>query len=215
MDFSLKEMTETSQARLWFISISISAFCLIGGFGNIISVIIFNNKLFKKQATRTYLHASFLISLLILAYSPIVYLSPAWIINDLNCKIYVGILVLLTEFKAFIQAIGSLDRLISTLKPQKFFFKNKLKYQILIMILIGLLLVFLILPAYAFFTTITIRNVTICSFPRQVHTKWIVVYSEIQYLCFRMLFPFLIMLTSSCIVSWKIYKSKTNLTPNA
>ena len=201
--------------RLWFIVISLVITFSFGGFGNIISIIIFNNKSFKKQATTVYLQASFLLSILILLYSPIMYLAPIWNVNNINCKIYFGILIIITEIKSWFQTIGSFDRLISVTNPHRFRFKNKFEYQLTFMISIALILIFFILPNLIFYTSVTIKNITICSFPLQQDSKWISFYSGVEYLVFRTVLPFIIMVTSSCIVTWKIYKSKNQLMPNA
>ena len=214
MDFNLKLIESIGTTRLWFISVSLVVCFTIGGFGNVISMIIFNNKLFKKQTTTVYLQASFLFSLFILLYTPVMYLAPLWIVNSNNCKIYTGILAIITEIKAWIQAMGSLDRLISVLKPHKFLFKNKLKNQAILMFSIAFVLILLTLPGSIFFTSMTFKNKTICSFPIQEDLKWISIYSGAEYFCFRTILPFLIMLTSSGIISWTMYKNKNHLIPN-
>ena len=182
-----------------------------GGFGNIISIIIFNNRYFQKQKTIVYIQTSFLLSILIIIYAPIMYLSPLWNVSSINCKIYIGILAIINQIKVWIHAISSLDRLISFLEPQKFLFKNRLKYQSLFMFSISLVLILLSLPDSFYFTSVSVKNETICSYPIEPDLRWISIYSVTEYFLFRTMLPFLIMFISSCILSWKIYQNKNQI----
>ena len=213
MDFNSKNAFSMDSTRLVFVCAAITTCFLVGGFGNIASIIIFSNKEFKKQETTNYIKVTLLFSILVLLYAPIMYLAPVWVINRLNCSIYITLVTIITEIKAWIQAIGSLDRLISVLKPQKYHFKNKLIFQISLISSICLIVILLILPGSIFYTTTNIQNFTLCSFDQ--NTKWVFIYVQIEYFLFRTVFPCFIMIISSCIVSWKMYKNKTLLLPHA
>ena len=213
MDFNSNNAFTTDSTRLVFICVAIILCFSIGGFGNIVSIIVFSNKKFTKLTTTNFIKVTLIFNILVLLYAPMMYLAPIWIVNSLNCKIYTGILTVITQSKAWIQAIGSVDRVISILRPQKFIFKNKLKFQIPLIVSIFFIVVLVVLPGSIFYGTITIKNVTVCSFEPGI--SWVVFYSQIQYFLFRTILPSLVMITSSCIVSWKIYKSKTQLLPNA
>jgi hypothetical protein len=212
MDFDIKNEFTTDSARLTFVCVSIIICFSIGGFGNIVSLIIFSNKKFKKQTTTIFIKATLVFNISILLYAPVMYLAPIWIVNSLNCKIYAGILIIMTEIKAWIQAIGSLDRLISVVRPQKFLFKNKLIFQIALIVMVCATVVIFVLPSSFFYATISFQNNTVCSF--NLNLKWAVIYSQIQYFLLRTILPSLLMIISSCIVSWKIYKNKVQILPN-
>ena len=213
MDFNSKNEFNMDSARLVFVSIAIIICFSVGGLSNIVSIIIFNNKEFKKQETTFFIKATLIFNLLILLYSPIMYLAPVWVITRLNCTIYAGLMFIITEIKAWIQAMGSLDRLISVVKPQKYLFKNKLIFQISLIASICFIIILLMVPGIIFFTTTKTQNFTICSFDPNV--KWVLIYVQLDYFLLRTIFPCFIMIVSSCIVSWKIYKNKTQLLPNA
>jgi hypothetical protein len=202
--------------QFYFSIISCSVLISIGIFGNIISIIIFKSKTFKNQSFSRYLACTCIINIIVLLYLPIMLMmSTIFIINSINCKLIVGIRVLITETQAWVLALCSLDRLISVVIPYKFQFKNKLNFQIgIISIVIIILALFLMPAAYYYETEINKYNQTECSLPLKHELAWVFLYFKIQYLLLRTVLPFLIMIITSVVIVLKISRTKRKLTTN-
>ena len=130
--------------RIYFI-VSVSVlYYTIGGFGNIISIIILKNKYFKNQPNITYLIGTCIMNIATIFYLPIMCFEPMWNINDFTCRLHGGMITLISEIQAWVMALGSFDRLITVTKPHRFLYKNKFSFQLTIIIICVLILVVLI-----------------------------------------------------------------------
>jgi hypothetical protein len=176
-----KISTNIESARLNFVIATIVFFYTIGIFGNVISIIIFNNKLFKTQPTTGYIQAFFVINIITILYTPIMFLAPVWIINTITCKVFVGLFLLMLEIQAWVTAICSTDRLITVLKPKQYLFKNKFKFQFCVIMVALLLVCILLIPNGIFYDAFTRNNKTICYY----NDEWPIIYFQSQYLLFR------------------------------
>ena len=184
-------------------------FLIIGFFGNIISIIIFCDKEFIKQPAIVYLNSANVMNIITLLYAFVFFLSPKLIINDFNCKVIFGTYVVLLEYQAWIIALGSFDRLVSILKPNKYFCKNKFQFQMITMIITLVFIIIFVLPSIYFYTEgKTINNITTCSFPIDDDYLWVTTYFKVEYTLFRAVIPFLIMIISSLAISWNVFKMK-------
>ena len=185
------------RTQFYFISITTCLYYTIGGFGNIISIVIFNDKLFKKQPATFYLNAACVMNLATILYLPIMFLATIWQINSVTCKVYQGIFGLIIRFQAWVVATGSFDRLITTFQPKSFLWKNKRKNQIRILIILAFIIVTATFPCIYFADAVTIKNITVvCSFPMKAELSWIWPYYKIEYLFMRVFFPWLVMIVS-------------------
>ncbi len=110
-------------------------------------------------------------------------------------------------FQAFITAIGSSDRLITTLKPHDYYFKNKFKFKIAIMVLSVILAFLLHIPSYLYYDAVTVQNATTCSYINKFGS----IYFKIEYLIFRIAVPFLVMIVSSIIITSKVCEIKSRI----
>ncbi len=200
--------------QLSFITVIGPLFLIVGIFGNVLSILIFKSKEFRKQPITVYIIASCLINLISILYLPIMFLAPIWIVNEITCKLFPGFFGLVLKVQAWVEALGSLDRLISTLNPYILHFKNRLKFQISFIVIIVLIILILGFPEIIYLKDIlTEQNVTVCSYPVQTEIMWIFIYYKIEYFLIRVFFPFLIMFISSVCITWKMFKSKTNVCP--
>ena len=193
-----------------FKTITTTLYITVGGFGNISSLIIFNNQFFKAKPTTFYLNGICLMNIVTILYMPIMFLAPIWIISTFTCKMFPGLFIIICELQAWITTFGSIDRLISTLKPNRFIVKDKFKFQMSLIVITICVICILVFPAYSVGTSYsTIFNATVCSAENQ--PIWEFIYFKIQYTLFRAIIPFLIMIISSCIVAIKMYKMKNAL----
>ncbi len=127
-----------SETVRYYLSIVGCAFSLpIGFFGNIISIIIFNNKVFKKQSGTLYFKLDCIINIIILLQLPHQLMLTFWInLQDL-CRLSFGIMLVTSEVQAWISVLCSVDRLIGVLTPYKFNFRKNGKFQFRLISIIG------------------------------------------------------------------------------
>ena len=127
-----------SETVRYYLSIAGCAFSLpIGFFGNIISIIIFNNKVFKKQSGTLYFKLDCIINIIILLQLPHQLMLTFWInLQDL-CRLSFGIMLVTSEVQAWMSVLCSVDRLIGALTPYKFNFRKNGKFQFRLISIIG------------------------------------------------------------------------------
>jgi hypothetical protein len=64
----------------------------------------------------------------------------------------------------------------------------------------------MLIPCFFFYKADIISNQ--CSFPTEIELSWVLIYFKIQFILFRTLFPFLIMILSTSIITLNIYKRR-------
>ena len=183
-------------------------FIIIGCFGNIISIVIFSHKELKVHSTSVYLRCSSFVNLLSIIYLPFMSMPSIWPINTISCKIFLALMMLLIELQSWLLTFSSLDRLVSVMKPYKFKFKNKIRFQLGIIIGVSIAIFCLIFPYLYFYEKVYLKetNQTLCLLPSKL--KWIQAYATIEYVLIRVLIPFSLMLISSLIIVLKVSKNK-------
>jgi hypothetical protein len=182
-------------------------YIIIGFYGNVISILIFTNKRFLLQPTTMYLIASRILALIILFYLPIILFPTIWTSNDASCKLFGGIMMIITQFQPWIISFYSVDRLISLVYPFKFLFKNKLRFQLALMLISVFVIFWIIFPIILFYDKLTTQqNISVCSLP--VQSDLILVYLKYEYMLVKVVLPFFFMISSSVMILWKIIKNK-------
>ena len=166
-------------------------FFLIGCFGNIISIVIFNNKDFKTQPTTTYIIASNIVNIITMVYLPYIILPELWTdlySETISCQLFDGIMTTLVEIQSWIYTLCSFDRCITAVYPHKFLFKNKKNFQSLIILILSVIILVLISVFIYFYEKIDIiesnLTKTICTFPSNGEYSWVFTYVQVcNYLC--------------------------------
>jgi hypothetical protein len=203
------------KAQLYFSIIISGLFFIIGLFGNVISIIIFDNKEFKTQPITVYLKCTCFMNIITIMYLPIMIMPTIWTINENTCKIMGGLMIFIIEVQAWIVALCSFDRLITVLVPYRFLFKNKLKFQLGSIATMIIILFILIIPfIFSYNLVIDAKNETICSFPIDQESIWVMNYFKVQFFLFRAALPFTIMFISSIVIVWKMCTNKSKLIRN-
>ena len=182
-------------------------FIMIGISGNVISIVIFSNKEFKNISTTQYFKCICILNIIMIIYMPY---GIAPDLTNISCKIHETLIVLFPEIKSWVLAFCSLDRLVSVLSPHKFQFKNKLKFQLSAIFSIGIIVAVMTIP-YGYFITVENigNNQTICLQP--IEPKWVKIYFKVQFFFLRTIIPFSIMIISSSIIGYKMYKKRRML----
>ena len=119
----------------------------IGLFGNLVSIFIFNDKDFRKQPPSFYFIATCFVNIIIILGLPFYVFISIKAYSDLSCQIITLIAFLLATFQSFLVGLSSLDRVITVFKPFSYLFKNKYKFQVLMLLVTLVVLAVLITPA--------------------------------------------------------------------
>ena len=213
MDWNSIESIEV--VHLAFISTVTVVFIAIGVFGNLISIAIFKSKEFKKLPEMFYLIACCIMNIITILYLPIMFLSPIWIMTSITCKLYPGAFNVIIKVQAWIIALGSFDRMITTLKPHSFKWKDNLKFRIIAIVTILVIIGIESFPVVYYLDPLkTPNNITSCTYPAALNLPWIIYYYKYEYLLFRVILPFLVMIISSVIITWKMCRMKNQLRSN-
>ena len=119
---------------------------LCGLFSSIISIIVFNKSELKNQSTKSYLIITYIINIVTVTYLPFAIIPAIWDINDLDCKIYIALSLLIAQIQPWVLALSSLDRLVFIVLPTRYLFRKKIIFQIGICTAALLLIVITITP---------------------------------------------------------------------
>ena len=201
--------------EFYFAIITSSLWVSIGSIGNIFSIIIFCSKEFNKDATAKYLAFASIMNIIAIFHLPLLMLPSMWSLTAINCMITMGLKILITQMHAWIVTLCSLDRAISTMAPFKFIFKNKLKFQLVLIGIMTFILIILISPFFLLYKAVsTSDNKTECEITLVKELEAVAVYSLAQNVLFSAVLPFLIMITSSILIVLRVLKSKSKVYMN-
>jgi hypothetical protein len=195
------------------LSIAISSVIItIGILGNVMSIFIFNRTELKKHSATVYLTLNSLLNIVIVTILPFAIIPSLWEINDTNCKIYSLSLILFPEIQGWILLFCSLDRLFFVLRPKRFLFKDKLNFKLSVFFAISIIIFLLIIPNFVYNKAgFYSNNETSCLF---FDLDWVLTYFKLQFILFRTFIPFVVMITSSILISRKMYKMRLKLNLN-
>jgi hypothetical protein len=190
-------------------------FLIIGLFGNLISLFIYNNKEFKNHSATIYFKFICILNIIIvLIISPYGMAPIIFDLNIINCKINTVLIVIFPEIKSWVLAICSLDRFISFIAPSKLLLKNNFKFQVSLLAFVIIFFGILTFP-YGYYMNISENeNETVCSVPQDKELTWVFEYFKIEYFFFRTIFPFTIIIITSIIIGWRMYRRKALLSQN-
>ena len=200
-----------SQQIIFAIIIS-TIYIIVGLFGNIVSIIIFRSKQFKKHSTSFYVIIICVINIITLFVFPYGLMPTLFDINQINCQLYLFIVSFISQIQPWPLVFCSLDRLTTVLTPHKLHFKTKITFQTVTMILMVIIVIALMFPSTYFYTTEKNNlNQTVCSFPTSSNSAWIRNYFKFEHNLVRIVIPFTIMIASSIVIVWKMKKKKLNI----
>ena len=177
---------------------------ILGVAGNAISIFIFiTTKELKEHSSTFYFICVCILNIIISLYLPFVVMPSVTEMAAISCKIYLELLVIFPKLKAWLLVFTSLDRLLIILAPTKFNFIKKLKFQIISIFITILIAILLSVPYIIYFTAAkNSQNQTVCS--ASSNCLWCYNYFKIEFVIFKTVIPFLIMITSSSIIIWKM-----------
>ena len=203
-------MNET--IRFYFSIVSCLISLPIGFFGNIISIIIFKSKDFKKQSGIFYFKIDCVLNLIILCQLPNQLMLSFWTSSDTACRLSFGIMLLTSESQSWITVLCSIDRLLGVIAPYRFDFIKKRSFQISLILAIVFLIFMGNFPFVYAIKLVHMQNLTVCYGPvDDPKLKVLFYFGLADITLFRTLIPFSIMIVSSCLIFKIIIKSKKNV----
>ncbi|CAF1017414.1 unnamed protein product [Brachionus calyciflorus] len=183
---------------------------------NILEIIIFQMKRFKKTLMGFYFTINCVTYVIIIIYMTVFNFSPLYKVNftnvsDLSCKMYFFFMRSLHQINSSINVVIVADRLLFILYPNKFKFqKNK---KIISLILFGLFIFSFACnsPNLFFYLKVSVNPLT-NSTTRSCTGDYSSLLSRgIMSILFRTTIPFIIMLIMNIILIYKVLKSKNKM----
>jgi hypothetical protein len=111
--------------------------------------------------------------------------------DDKSCKFFVGLSLVVCEIQSFTIAICSIDRLITVFAPFKYLSKNKMKFQVPLVVILSIVIIGLVIPAvYLYDKETTSDNQTLRAFSNEPKLIWAFNYFKIQLILFRTIIDF-------------------------
>ena len=193
--------------------ISCAVFIPIGFIGNIISIVIFSNSKFRKQPVAVYLIIVSIINLAAIFQLPNQLMLHYWTFVtdwDLACRFSAGIFIFTKQVDTWILCLSSFDRMVTVIAPMKFQFKDTKTFQIVSVILICVINAVADVPIFHSLKNYDLpNNISMCSFPLEPDFSWFSKYAQYSLTIVGCGVAFLIMITSSVLIVWTLWKSKS------
>lgn len=199
----------------------------IGFASNMITVFIYQQKPFKKSSIRFYYSICAVTDTLALIIGSIKFFLMATNLieiltyTSIGCKFFITSIYILSEYSAWILVITSIDRLISILNYSSFFFLKTKKFRYFISCILFLIIFFINFPSLIYLQ-ITIVQLNINNCTKEIfytceldsESYYTNETRDIIDLFMYALLPFLFMIVSNGLISYKIIKSKKKFKPN-
>jgi hypothetical protein len=195
---------------LLYFKISVILFFVVGVIGNGINVFIFSQKKFRKEAMFRYLIICAITNTLNLFMKfPTTFLYQDFFqvtSSGASCKLTYFFANVLPYTSSWMLVLSSLDRLVSIKYPDRFLFKNKLKFQILVVCIIFLVFVCMNIPYLIFKDVISFgnNNVMYCENVEYDFNSIAIHFGII----FQVILPFIIESVSSILLGYFLIKLK-------
>jgi hypothetical protein len=193
-----------------------SVLTVVSLIGNSFTFYVFTTKSFRRVSMFFYLSVGTVVHILMLLT-----IWPGSAATDLfklhsnifSCKIFTYITFVLSEISPWMITLGSLDRLISVKYFRRFQFRNKLKYQIGIVLTIVISIAILNLPILLYITIgLNRANQTKCVL--EIHNFYIGQYLIIKTDFISLFVPFVLMLISTITISQYMIANKKKMSIN-
>jgi hypothetical protein len=200
---------------LLYFKISVILFFVVGVIGNGINVFIFSQKKFRKEAMFRYLIICAITNTLNLFVKfPTTFLYQDFFqvtSSGASCKLTYFFANVLPYTSSWMLVLSSLDRLVSILYSRRFLFKNKLKFQILVVCIIFLIVICLNFPYLILYDveSSNLNNFTNWYCASKVYR--IEFLSMDLAIILQAILPFIIQLTCSILLGYYIIKLKRKL----
>jgi hypothetical protein len=189
----------------------------VGLIGNTWTCYIFTRKKFRKVSMFFYLAVSNISNLLLmLTVWPISLTTEAFKFKSLSfsCKFFSFMMFFLSDLGPCMLLLSSLDRLASVKYSRKFQFRNKLKFQLLAVLVVIILLVILNMPLLITLDLVPfgLNNVTyiLCTIDLVDYAR-MSKYILIKINLVSLFIPFILMILSTILIAHHLIKHKRKL----
>ena len=153
--------------------------------------------------------------LLMLTIWPVSLARPAFKFDTLefSCKFFTYITYVLSDLGPSMLLMSSLDRLAYVKYSRKFQFRNKFKYQLLIVLVVTVSIAILNVPLLVYMDLLELiyQNITIKVCYLGAQNQLIDYYLWIKTYMVSLFIPFVLMLTSTILIAQHLSKSKKKL----
>ena len=181
--------------------------------GNSWTCYIFTREKFRKVSMFFYLAIGNIVNLLLmLTIWPVSLAKNMFKYNSLlfSCKFFSFITFFLSDLGPLVIALGSLDRLLSVKFSRRYQFRNKLKYQMLIVLIISAIITLLNVPLL-FYLEIHSQNTTTSTCYYKLNFQYLATYMDIKTNIVSLFLPFVLMLISTILIAQYLIQNKKKL----
>ena len=179
---------------------------VIGIIGNSFAIYILTRPKFIKLPIFRYFFATEVVASMSLVsmwtWNAVVWLN--WNVTDYFCKFFEYLLHTGYDLYPWINVVNSLDRLMSVKFPNKYLFRNKLKYQLLAIAAILIASILVNIPSFLHYET---SNVSVCG----IADDFIGIQIFSANLIISNIAPLLIMILTSSLTTYYLIKEKKKI----
>jgi len=182
-----------------------SAVTILALFGNTFTIIIFMSKNFRKQSMNRWfavLAVSDTISIMIIW--PMNNPGTIFVYTSVMCKMIIYIMVYFFQLSAFLIVLASIDRYLAILHSTKFTFRNKLWFQIVILIVTCSIVLAFNSPFVIFYDVNSYNGTLYCQFK----DPSVILTLNITSAFLSLVLPSIIMIATSIGIIKKVNSSK-------
>ena len=188
-------------------TIIISATIVIGVIGNAFVLYILGHKQFIHEPIFRYLFLATVLDLINLWPELFGFYSNFFQIDTYseNCKWSSYIFSIIDSSIPWVMLMSSFERYLQVYYPNRLLFRNKFKYQVLLIFIITCCLIIINLPFYFYVDIVVSSNTTICSFVD--YNPYIPFVLDLFFFFYEVLIPLVLMFTCTRLISKKLIQN--------
>ena len=169
---------------------------IVGFIGNSLTVFIMAKPKMRNISMFRYLIVSMVNDCWVLVTMWFCTFSEAFQNSSISCKWTNYIEYLNYNYSGWIVVVSLADRLITVKFPYKFMFRNQLKFQVFVLLVIYIILIFLNIPFYIYYDIDDLSNQSIC----EINDPNTGFYVELSGALMGVIIPFILMLIISSLI---------------
>ena len=213
----MADSQEDSQNILIFSSSIILT--VIGFIGNSLVLFIFTRKKFRNVVMFRYL--------IVVGVSDLINLVTMWpysypdffkmSTNSISCKVIVYLTNIIYCATSWFSLLCSLDRFLSVYYPRSFSMRKKLRFQVWVIGIIGIIMIIINVPFYLYFGIVYSSNATDCGYIDDNiddNIIYIGFFMDLYASLTAVFIPFFLMVLSTALIGWRLIMKKNILQEN-
>ena len=193
----------------WFTFITTIILTAVGFIGNTMTILFILRPEIRNISLFRYILVTMINDCLILVSMWFFMFPEIFMFNTESCKLTTFWCILVFKFSGWIVVVSLVDRLLSVKFPTKFKFRNQLKYQALILVIILFLLGLLTIVNFTYYDMhgLTNKNKTFCRIATPQIQFYLILFDSV----IAIIIPFILMVIMSIIIGDYLIKKRKSL----